>query len=269
MVSILDGSSVASSLASVMTASASPTFELQFNMLQNTLLDRLDDKINELNEESSVNRVDAFVQLEQNKLNRSLPKVADFGKNTQYNKDVLTDMFYFLDKMDTANADLDEDAFNEALAEMEERTLMLKDISGLSIGIIANDWLDEYRENGTGLVNFGDYADADARADALTEFRDEMGAKLVVNALNLDTAYEMQDKILGKLTSIDLQIQADATAAQAEKIEEIKDLREEYGYFLQGLSLAFEVQAANAEALSNQLVNGTDVDPGSVLNLFA
>ena len=65
--SILSTNSFAESFSAVQLSASRPTFELQFSMLQNALLDQLDVKIVDA-QNSSVNKIDAFLGLEQKKI---------------------------------------------------------------------------------------------------------------------------------------------------------------------------------------------------------
>ena len=56
--------SFARDLGNLARISARPTFELQFNILQNQLLSQLSDKIEKLNDTSANTQVDAFLKLE-------------------------------------------------------------------------------------------------------------------------------------------------------------------------------------------------------------
>ena len=59
----------AKSMADNAMAAHSPTFELQFNNLQNTIIDRLNEKIQDAQDESKLqNTIDPFLAEEEKKL---------------------------------------------------------------------------------------------------------------------------------------------------------------------------------------------------------
>ena len=57
-------------------------------------------------------------------------------------------------------------------------------------------------------------------------------------------------------------------ADKAEKIDAIEKLQEENSRLVQALSLAFEVNQSQAEALTQQLLIGPEYEEGTVLDLF-
>ena len=75
---------LAQGLAATSQMSARPQFELSFSLLQNSLLDRLSDKIDKLNDSSGVDKVDAFIEMQRKQLIRALPPIGKFGNVTHF-----------------------------------------------------------------------------------------------------------------------------------------------------------------------------------------
>lgn len=269
MSSILGSSSnFAESFSAVQLAASRPTFELQFNMLQNALLDQLSVKIDDL-QDQDVNNVDAFLILKKSKLSRAYTAVGKFGNETQHNKDVVTDIAAQIDLLTTANTNSDETAFNKAVAEIDDLMLnSLKDVNGSAAGLNVKDGLNQFRENGSGLLNYADYADSNARTDAITELQSTLNTSISILDINLDTAYKISSDIQSTLTSIDLQVTAEQAAAQTEVINEIEKLRNDHANFLKYLSIAFEVSQSNAQALADTL-NGNFSQKGTVVDIIS
>ncbi|MDV7339044.1 hypothetical protein RYZ26_05540 [Terasakiella sp. A23] len=268
MSSILSGGNFADSFSAVQLAASRPTFELQFNMLQNALLDQLSVKVEDL-QSQDINKVDAFLQVEQNKLTRALAAVGKFGNDTQHNKDVVKDISAQIDLLTTANSNSDETAFNAAKAEIDElMTNYLKDVDGSAAGMNVKDGLYSYRENGSGLLNYADYADSDARTTAISELQTSLNISISVLDINLDTAYKISNEVQGKLSSISIQINAEQLAAQTDVINEIEKLRDDHANFLKYLSIAFEVSQANAQALADNL-SGNNTQKGTVVDIIS
>lgn len=96
-----------------------------------------------------------------------------------------------------------------------------------------------------------------------------------VSALNTallnrqEDAVAMYDNYKSQQGSITLQIQSAEVAAKAEKIAEIKKLKEQYGYILQAISLSFEVQVSQNEALAKQMSSQGRPEPGTIMDLFS
>ena len=266
--SILSTNSFAESFSAVQLSASRPTFELQFSMLQNALLDQLDVKIVDA-QNSSVNKIDAFLGLEQKKLTRALGSVGRFGNDTQHNKDIVGEIVEKLASLSKANTDSNETAFNTTLADVDELMQdFLKDVNGSAAGLNVKDGLNNYRENGSGLSNFADYADESSRADAISDLQGAISSSLSILEINLDTAYKIHGTVQGKLSSISIQINADALAEQSETVNEIEKLRDDHANFLKYLSIAFEVGQANAQALADSL-HGNAGQKGTVVDIIS
>jgi len=267
--SVLSTNSFAESFSATQLAAARPTFELQFHLLQNSLLDQLTVKVEDLQEDANVNKVDAFLFLEQKKLGRALDTVGSFGNETQHNKDVVGELVDKLTALTTANTNSDESGFNSALADINDLMMnSLKDVNGTAAGLNVKDGLYTYKENGSGLSSFSDYADSSTRSDAIAELQSALSSSLSILDINLNTAFKIHSDVQGKLSSISIQINADALAAQTESIDEIEQLRTEHANFLKYLSIAFEVSQNNAQQLADSL-NGNGGQKGTVVDIIS
>ena len=272
MVSILgafNNQSVGQTMSALANTAARPNFELQFSILQNTLLDQMSVKIEDLQKEKSYNRIDAFLDLERKSLMRSLPHVAKYGKDTEQNKAYLIDMKEELDNLNIAIADGDADAFDSAISRFDKTsTQKVLYVSGNKTGIHVKDGLMDLRSDGSGFSDYASYADNDARKAAVSELMEKVDLSIAILNNNLDTAYEINDRIQSKLTSINLQIVSTNAASDTEFMSTIEKLRQENANFLKSVSISFEVAQSNAQALSDNIFKGYKPPIGSVLNMF-
>ena len=260
---------LAQGLAATSQMAARPQFELSFSLLQNSLLDRLSEKIDKLNDSSGVDKVDAFIEMQRKQLIRALPPIGKFGNVTQYNKDVMVDMFGHMDSIDAANTASNSTEFDKFVAQMNDSTEMLKKPNGIAAGIYIKDGLETLRDNGSGLLNYDDYADDAARATAISDFRSGLNSSLAVLEITLDTARNISGDLQTKLNSLDLQVMADRSVKEVELLDDIEAARDEHANFLKSLSIAFEVAIQGAEQVGNTLLNGYKAPSGSVLNMFS
>jgi hypothetical protein len=264
---ILSTNGFAESFSAVQLSAARPTFELQFNMLQNSLLNQLDVKIEKL-QANSVNKVDEFVALQQKKLSRSISAVGIYGEGTQHNKDIVGEISASFEKLQAASTNLDEAAFNKYKTEIDDLTLQLKKVDGYAAGFTVKDGLDNFRENKSGILNFSDYADAATRDSALIDFQSSVNNSLSVLEINLDAAYTVHSKVSAKLSSINIGLNADALASQSELMNDIEKMRNDHSNFLKYLSIAFEVAQNNAQQLADSF-NGNAGQKGTVVDMIS
>ncbi|SCA57864.1 hypothetical protein MTBPR1_70136 [Candidatus Terasakiella magnetica] len=268
MTGILGPGDFAKSFSAVQSAAARPQFEMGFAMLQNALLDQLDVKINEVMDRD-INKVDAFLTLEHNKLGRALQHVGKFGKDTQHNADVLNESLALVEKLVEADENNNATDFNKYKEELDDLMLnSIKDVNGAAAGLNVKDGFYQYRENGSGLTDYADYADDSTRSDAVLDLQNSLLATFTVMEINRDTAYSVSTELQSRLTSIDIQVNADQMAERTEAIQEIEDLQKDYGHFLTYLSVAFEVGASAAQQLADSIQQNNS-QKGTVIDIIS
>ena len=263
------GFSVGSALAQLANTAASPNFELAFNGLQNTLLDRLNEKIVELNDNSLVNAdVDVFIELEKKKLQRLRPLLEEYQEDTLSNYKTAGGMVDDLTTLEGLSSGGDATAFDALLAQVNSDLGLMKTVSGLAVGLNVKDGLATIQSDGLGIGSYASYGSDADRLAAVTAAKDKLSIALSVTTQNLDAVYSIQSSVGEKIISIDLQVEALLIADKAEKINAIEKLQEENSRLVQALSLAFEVNQSQAEALTQQLLIGPEYEEGTVLDLF-
>lgn len=275
---ILSDVSFASAFGGLANVSTRPSFEFQFNALQNSVIDRINKEIEKVNEASSENTVDAFLLLSQRKLETFTENLDTFRFFNSRNAWTIPDLKTKLGELQTASGNGDAATFDSILAQVNDAVGNMQVPNGTTIGIYIADGITAIRRDG--LLNV-DRAGVTTKITAYSQFTDNAEAQASISAAitRLDNSYnsvilkaEAAEKLrvmtASKLTSVSFQIEAARTAAEAEKAAELAKLREDYGRLLNSISLAFEVNQAAAEQLGKGLFNADDVEPGSVMNLF-
>lgn len=219
--------SFALAMGRIASIGARPTFELQFNILQNQLLNQLADKIEDLNDTSLVNKFDAFLGIEQKRLERMRPLARNYENKTLINYKTINGTQTDLDQLRTLATGGDEAAFDSLLAKVSRDVDRLQVPNGYPIGFYMKDGLDYLRTDGIGIGSYASYADSTARQAAVSAVVTKLSSAFDVLTINIETAQDFSTKVLTKLTAVILQIEAALTADQASKIGEIQKLRDE------------------------------------------
>ena len=263
-----DGFSVARTLGRLAVIAQRPNFELQFNILQNKLIDQLVKKIEKLDDKSVVNNVDVFLELEKKRLQRLTPLVNRFKNQTFMNLANTNGLIDNLDKLKTLASGSDAAAFDTLLAKIDKELLSIRKVDGLAIGFNVRDGLLKVRDEGLGISDFSSYGNATDREAAVTSALAKLDSGVLVLLSNLDAISTLKESVGSKLTSVTLQIETVQLADTGEKIAEIKKLREKHSQFLNALSLAFEINQARAELLTEMLLEPPNFGKGTVLDII-
>ena len=277
--SLFSGKSFASGFANTSLMANKPNFELQFNMLQNTIIDRLNEKIEAVTaDDKLVNTIDPFLVSEQMKLLRFERDIRGFIFQNGRNINATGELVRQLNKMDSALSSNDTDAFNTALERVNSTVSKMTVTNGTTVGIVIDDGINAIRRDG--LVKFDD-SGTPKKATSFSDFADTSEAQTAVaNALTkaatigdvtllkAEGAEVLRQRTSKNLKSTILQIEAVQVADLAEKTAEITKLREEYSQLLNAVSLAFDSSQVLSEQLSSALFDPNAVPSGSVVNLF-
>ncbi len=263
-----DGFSLARTLGRLAIIAQRPNFELQFNILQNKLIDQLANKIEKLGEKSVVNNVDVFLELEKKRLQRLTPLVNQFKNQTFMNLTITNGVIGNLGTLKTLASGSDAAAFDNLLAKIDKELLSIRKVDGLAIGFNVRDGLVKVRDEGLGISDFSSYADATERADAVAAALSRLESGVLVLLANLDAINSFKENVETKLSRVTLQIESVQLANTGEKLAEIKKLQEKHSQFLTALSLAFEVNQARAELLSEMLLEPPKFRTGTVLDII-
>ena len=278
---LLAGGSVAQGLYRASNLAGRPNFELQFNILQNTIINRLNDKIDEVSADDGLQnaKVDVFLANAAKKLNVVQQGIETFFFENARNINGVSAIAEHLDNLDLALDEGDTAAFDASLEKVNNTIGYLKVTDGTSAGIYTSDGIQKLRNSGavrydnggtpTKATQYADFADATEARAAVAAARTEIGNIAEALVLKAEGAEVVRQKTTQNLNSTLLQIEAAQIADQATKAEEISKLREEYGQLLNALSLAFESSQVLTERLGAKLFEAPELDAGSVVNIFS
>lgn len=263
-------------MADVAAMSQRPTFELQFSMLQDQIVQRLNKEITAANEDTG--RIDAFLALEKARLQRTREGIGDFRLTVTRNHNTMADISDKLGDMTDAVADAaagDPTEFNRLLAEIETMTENLKNPNGAAVGILFEDGVRGLKNDGVvrtdagvKATSYADFADVTAARSAITSALARLTAAQVQTDTKIDLVIDLDTRIGKNLLSITIDIEAAQTEEANKKTEAISKLKEKYGHMLQALSIGFEANYAMTEYFAKHLLMPADVEKGSVMNLF-
>ena len=275
---ILSNTSFAAAFGGLANRAARPNFELQFNILQNAVIDRINKEIEAANEASSENRVDAFLLLSKRKLETFTENLDRFRFFNARNAWTIPDLKTKLGELQTASTAGDAAAFDAILTQVNNAVGNMPVPNGTTVGIYIGDGIQAIRRDG--LLNV-DRLGVTTKITAYSQFTGDAEAQAAISAaltrldnsynsviIKADSAEKIRVMTEKQLVSVSFQIEAARTAAAADKAVELAKLRESYGRLLNALSLAFEVNQAAAEQLGKGLFNADNIEPGSVMNLF-
>ena len=266
--------SFASAFGGLANQAARPNFELQFNILQNAVVDRINKEIEAVNEASSENRVDSFLLLSQRKLETFKENLDRFRFFNARNAWTIPDLKTKLGELQAASTAGDATAFDAILTQVNAAVANMQVPDGSTVGIFIGDGIGAIRRDGllnvggtkiTAYSQFTGDAQAQATISAALTTLDNSYNSVIIKADSAEKIRAMTEK---NLVSVSFQIEAARTATEADKAVELAKLRESYGRLLNALSLAFEVNQGAAEQLGRGLFNADEIEPGSVLNLF-
>lgn len=247
---------------------ARPTFELQFNILQNQLLNQLADKIEGLNDTSTVNKFDAFLGIEKKRLGRLLPLAKTYSNKTLMNYKTINGTLANLYKLSTLASGTDDAAFNSLLATITKDVDNLQNPRGFAIGFVMKDGLEYLRADGIGVSSYASYADTASREAAVSSALTALSSAFDILTINIDIARKFTGEVEAKLVGVNLQIEATLVADQAAKIDEIQKLRAAHAIFLKSLSLAFEVAQERAMLFTQRLLEPPSLNTGTILDMM-
>lgn len=267
--------SVGQTMASMAQTAARPNFELRFSQMQNTVINRVNKKIEEIN--SAGVKVDATKVLERARLQRASDLLASYEQQVSNQYAGVADVYNRLLDLNPTGADTDPSDFNRRLAQINETASMLPNVDGSAAGVFTIDGVDTLRDVGVlqvtrngeqvrvnSYADFTDGAEADA---AIMGAMSRASASVNILSTTIDSISGLRDSVDRRLGAVSLEIEAAKTEASAERAKQIKDLEQEYGRMLNAFSLSFESSQSVTDRIKG-LLQPTEYQKGSVMNLF-
>lgn len=261
------------SFARLAQAAARPNFELQFNAAQNAVLDRLDQRIEELQAKDLFLGRTAALRVKASQLEARTPELEQYRQRVTDNRTTTLDVLNALG--DARNlADPGSVAeFDAKLAEAVELVGRLQTapfaLIGIDDGLLQTKPQVEADLAAITTNNFATAADIQAVQDAIDAISDTLGTTLSVLEINDDNAFDALTALQRQQVEVQRQIDNIETDERQQRLDEVNELREQASRTLTIISLGFEGSQNLGNFLSENLRIGQDPEPGSVLNLFA
>jgi exonuclease VII small subunit len=265
--------SAAQSLVQLNTLAATPNFELRFNTAQNAALDRLNEKITEINSADFGRGKTALFKVKIARLEREKAALEPFKSTTLTNrysvKAAIEQLAELRDLADPSSVS----EFEAKLAQVQDTFATFRTAKRFNYGV--PDKLGTARDDGNATLdaithnNFASQADIDAAQSAIDTVSASLDESLVYIDLNFTIAKNLYKSADVGLDKAKLKVDDIESAERERKVAEIKELEEQTSRILTNISLSFEVAQGFTEAINKNAILPREVEPGSVLNLFA
>lgn len=252
-------------------------FELQFNLLQNNLIGRFNNEVDEISQTpSSVQRkIDGLVK-RQESLIGALPSLQEFRQgnlNTGGTLELIFDEITTLFSTFNGDANVDAaevEAFNaqrDKVANQIENLFVFSHPDLNNANVIANLKDDVAAIRGLTL-SVGTLDSNSAVSDSLTALQSEVSVAITVTANTIATTLDLEQKIQGDFANTDVDLLALTSEEQARREDAISSAETDLGNLLRAISISFEINSGLGEALTNRLKPFTP-PPGSALNIIS
>lgn len=265
--------SVTTSLALLTQAAARPNFELQFSIAQNAALDRLDRKIEEFQDSNFGRGQTALLRVDAARLERKLEEGSAYNATAETNrltvKDLLDELTALRGFADPATVAEFETAQTQVLESLDR--LLTAQPSRLG----APDGLSRAKSDGIAAIsavvtnNFASAADIQAAQDAIDALSADLTQSLSIIEINDTLSDTLIKSAQRSLADANAKIDEIENGERLRQLAEIEELREQTATVLTSLSLSFEGSQALTDALVKTTLLPREIEPGSVLNLFA
>ncbi|MGJ3258668.1 MAG: hypothetical protein ACFE0S_03605 [Rhodospirillales bacterium] len=270
-------SSIASTFAAVGQANARTGFEVQFNNLQRTLINRFNEQAEDISQsKNSATREIKSLQKESQKLVASLPLLEGYREANRNNYGQLEALQQELFDLrasigDDNNVTADEvDEFIELRDKAATRlnnlyVLTHPDFNDGDVVQKLKKSLDEL-ESLTPVVGTLDGDNADLTG-FLTELDNKIANAISTTSNTISSVLHLETSVQKKFATVDSELLELTFEEQERRNQEIEDLKVDLGNTLRAISLSFETSNEFANVLTNSLQQPLP-EKGSVLNLF-
>lgn len=254
-------------------------FELQFNLLQNALIGRHNEKIEEITTTSTTlaRRIDDLSERQQSLLD-SIPALQEFRQGNLNNAGALEKVFDEITVLfETFNTDATVDAAEVAafqaqrdlLADRMERLYVFShpDINDAQVVKRLKEDIDSIRAL---EVTAGALTDAGnvAVSDALSALQTEVSVAITVSQQTASTTLGVEQRIQSQFATVESELIELTAEEKVRREEEIAAAETDLGNLLRAISISFEITSGLSEALSSRLKPLTP-PPGSAVNIIS
>ncbi len=272
VLNLFSGANIGQTLAGLAQTAARPGFELRFSQLQNTVINRINQKIEEINNDST-GVISPQMVLEKARMQRTSDILNGYQNELTNQYNGVADIYNKL-------MDLDEEdpaAFDKLLGQINQTASLLQNVDGTPANVFSLDGVADLRDNGVlrvtrdgaqvAVQKFSDFADVNEAKAAISDALSRVSASVNIINTTVDSVDGLRNSVDKRLTAVTLEIEAAKTTASAEKAAKIKEMEQEYARMLNALSLSFEGSQQVTQRIQS-LFSEQEIQKGSVMNLF-
>jgi len=278
---------VATVLTQVSAANFRFGFEQQFNQIQNTTINRINSEIDKVIRNDDTPQRLAALERDYSTLEKNKALIDSFSFDMRSNQLHLAEMQTKVADAIAAFSAVDADTnltADEIATLTAKRDALVQDVSALSLSIhpdistpfVVRDVKNMY-ETLKAMTPVAGVVDASG-APATNGNRQILDDLTSLSTL-VNTAYDVTTTTSENAVDISLNITASlatqfsdmtqlSTVELTRRENEIEDIKSHYGNILRVISLSFEARISYMEE-SNKSLQGWQVEPGSIMNLFA
>ena len=268
------GNSFASFTAQTITrvsqVSATPAFEVRFNTAQNAAIDKLNAEIEELQNSDFGRSKTILLRAKAVRTEKALELSKIFDAYASSNRETVKDL---LDQLAELRALADPSTQADFDAKKTQVLDTLDKVLGANVsGLGAPDGLATLKAQALTTIqglSAADAASAAAAQSAIDGLTIDFTAKLEIVELNRDAAKTLVTSQTRVLAELNAEVEEIENTQRIREIEEIEKLQEQLGQTFGNLSLAFEASSGLSNFIAENAILPRELDPGSVLNLFA
>ncbi len=264
---------MAEQMVRISKLAAGPAFELQFSIAQNTVLDRLDKEIAELQEQKVSTGATALLEINISKLKNDVGEIDAFAARAKSNRittqGVITSLSDLVALADSATVAEFDALLATTIADIEKLQTPLFERYGAPDGL-RKVKADALAQLGA-LVhnNFATTGDVTSVQATLNSLSTDFGGALVITTINAEAGFNLSQDTNAKIADIEADITTITLGEQAAKIDDIEEQKKRAAQILTALSLSFEASQALTDYITQATIFKPEIDPGSILNIFS
>jgi chromosome segregation ATPase len=269
---------LASDLARAGQAGVRTNFEIQFNNLQNTLIGRFNDQVDEINNSktSSSHRISAL-QDTSKKLVAALPLLEEYREGNRNNYGQLEALQEELTALRATISDDDNVTAQEVAdfqSKRDEAATRLKNIyifvhDDFNDGEVVQKLKQSLSELEALTPVVGTLSGDNAGVtDFLTELDNKVANAISTTSNTISSVLFLETSLQSEFAIADSELLELTFEEQEKRNSRIEDLKVDLGNTLRVISLSFEVNSSFASALTDRLQQASP-PAGSILNIFS
>lgn len=264
-------------LAQVAQAGVRSSFEIQFNNLQNTLIRRYNDQVDDIEgaKSTSSHRIEAL-QKTSRKLVAALPILEEYREGNRNNGGQLEALQEELTALRATISDDNNVTADEVAAFEAKRDQVAERLKNIYIFMHPDfndgEVIQKLKQSQaelealTPVVGTLD-GDNSGITDFLTELDNKVANGISTTSNTVSSVLFLENKLQSEFAIADSDLLELTVVDQQKRQQQISDLQVDLGNTLRAISLSFEINSEFATAITERLRTATP-PAGSVLNLF-